>query len=138
MKKVLAVLALTCVSQMAFANIIQCTTSTETTKGSGKFDKTLLSEQVEVTKSYLRYILADGTVLRGENLTPEELRKVTNGTLTLGYSFSQGLLNMYIGTVEKNEKNEVRLANLAMSGGNVTPMSYLISNGTVIACAEQK
>ena len=137
MKKVLAAVLTMMVSQIAFASDLYCGSNVETSKGSGVYNKLVFWEKADTTKNVVRYLLADGTVLRSEELTPDSFAKIVEGTVALGYSFNQDRAQLFIGTVKRDQQNHINYTDLALGGGTITGMPLLMANGATLICTEQ-
>ena len=137
MKKVLAAVLTMMVSQIAFASDLYCGSNVETSKGSGVYNKLVFWEKADTTKNVVRYLLADGSVLRSEEMTLDSLAKVVDGTLVLGYSFNQDRAQLFIGTVKRDQQNHINYTNFGMGAGSITGMPLLMANGATLLCREQ-
>ena len=137
MKKVLVAVLTMMVSQIAFAGNLYCGSNVETSKGSGVYNKLVFWEKADTTKKVVRYLLADGTVLRSEEMTPDSLAKVIEGTVVVGYSFNQDRTQLFIGTVKRDQQNHINFTDLAMGGSSTNGMPMLMANGATLICREQ-
>lgn len=121
-------------SQSALAASMNCAANVESKPGSMVYDKMIHSEKLEVAnKSYVRFLLADGTVLKAEDITPEKMEKIDSTTRAFSITFLNEKPNLFIGRANK-QGQEIKFTNMAASGTFDGKTAYLIANDLNIGC----
>ncbi len=136
MKKYLLTLAVTILSQAAFASELYCGANSEKVPGSQVYDQLLFWEKANPTKSTVRFLLSDGTLLKIEEATPEVIAKVVDGTTAMSITFVENRPQLFTGKVKRNERSEMQFTNMAMAGSFNGNSPMLIANGVILTCKE--
>ena len=123
-------------SQMAMAANTYCGASVETVKGSHVYDKKVFLDKVESTKAIQRYLLPDGTVLKAEDLKPETLAKIADGSVAFNVTFVDSRPQLFIAIVKKDSKGQVNFVNVAFSTGFDSQGAMLIANDASLFCKD--
>lgn len=134
MKKYLLTVAISILSQAAFASDLYCGANVEEIAGSQVYNKLVFWEKTETTKSTVRFLLADGTFVKAEELTPVSLEKIVDGTTAMSISFTENRPQLFLGKVKRNENNEIRFTDLAMASSFNGNSPMLIANGVSLLC----
>ena len=142
MKKVTTTLIAVIMGSMALTATAQaadlyCGANTEQILGSQVYNKLLYWEKTDRTKPSSRFLLADGTVLKSEELTPESAAKIADNSISFTVSFTEGRPQLLIGKVKRNSKNEINFTDVALSGPlDNSAGAFLVANGSVLMCKE--
>lgn len=135
MKKLIATVLTMMVAQTTFAADLYCGASAESTPGSNVYNKSIFMEKIDSEKALMRFLLADGTLVRVEEMTQEKLAKIVDGTKVMSVSFSEGKPSLFIGTVTRknNEINYTSTAHAISLDGKGT---MLLANQISLFCKE--
>lgn len=137
MKKAIVTILTALVSQTAFAGDLYCGANVEKVKGSEQYDQSLFLEKVDASKPFIAYLLADGTVLRQQDITLETLAKVKNGDLVLGVSFNEeGKPTLFSGKVKREKQNTLKYKNTAITVSFDSKNVMLVANRASLYCKE--
>ena len=137
MKKFIVTALVALVSQTAFAGELHCGVNIETTRGSQVYNKSVFWEKVDTSKHTTHFLLKDGTLLRQQDLTPDTLAQITNGSLGMSISFSpEGKAQVFLAKVKRNKNNEVTFINNAVATSASADDLFLMANNAVIMCKE--
>ncbi len=134
-KAIFTVLALTLAAQLASAGELHCGASVESTPGSEIYNKVVFWEKADTSKSIVRFLLKDGTLLKSEELTPEAYALVGDGTLAMSISFNQERPQLFSGKVKRNGK-DLSFTSKAMATSLNSNSPLLIANDVSLICKE--
>ncbi len=136
MKKTAMILATILLSTFAQAADLYCGANIEKEPGSNVFNKLVFWEKMNVTKSFTNFLLADGTLIKNTDLTPEILNKIPDGTLALGVSFTEGRPNLFLAKVKRSNTNEIKFIDTAIASTLSGHEPFLMANGASIVCKQ--
>lgn len=140
MKKYLLALVVGLLSQATMAADLYCGANIEEIPGSQIFNKLIFWDKTDTTKPNLRFLLADGTLIKSEEFTPSVMEKIVDGTLAMSISFNETRPTLFLGKVKRNEKNEIAFIDTVLSSslkGNGTSSGImLIAHGATLSCLE--
>lgn len=136
MKKTLLTVLAVILGSQANAADLYCGASVEKDPGSHVYNKSVFWEKADTAKPTVHFLLADGTQVKSDELTPESYAKVIDGTLALGISFTEGRTQLFVGKVKRNKENQIQYADMAMAGSFNGNSSFLNANGAVLMCKE--
>jgi hypothetical protein len=123
-------------AQLVHAGELYCGANIEQTPGSQVYNKLVFWEKAEAGKSIARYLLADGTIIRGESLTQDELARITDGTLVIGTSTLDGEVSVFSARVKKDSSDQLKFDNLSLATSLENGTPILVANGIAVACKE--
>lgn len=136
MKRASTILAMILGSQVVSAADLYCGANVEQVPGSQVYNKLVFWEKIDTTKPTSHYLLADGTLIKASELTPESLAKIIDGTLALSISFIEGRPQLFLGKVKRNESGEVKFTDIAMASSFNGNSHLLVANGAALLCKE--
>lgn len=135
-KAILTTIASLLAAQIVHAGELYCGANIEQTPGSQVYNKLLFWEKADTSKATARFLLADGTLLKSDNITPEALAKIVDGTLVIGTSTLDGKVTIFSGRVKKDQTSQIKYVNLAMAASMDSGTPLLIANDVSIVCKE--
>lgn len=133
---ILTFLAVALGSHLVQAADLFCGANVEQVAESGNYDRLVFWEKAEPTKLVIRYVLADGSVLKSDKMTIEDHKKIIDGTLVIWISSNDGRPSLVSGKVKREINGNIKFTNMALAStfnGN-SPM--LLANGAMIMCKE--
>ena len=136
MKTVLLMLATTLLAQAAFAADLYCGASVEKIPGSQAFNKLLFWEKTDVTKPQIRFLMADGSVLKADGQSTSQVDKVVDGSLALIISSVENRPQLSLAYVKRDEKNQIGFTAMAIANSSKDSNIMLMANGAVLICRE--
>ena len=138
MKKAFAIAITLLATQLAHAGDLHCGANVETEPGSSVYNKNLFWEKSDLSQPKIRFVLADGTLVRPELQTPEELKaKIVDGTKWIGVSKNGERLQLMSGTAYHDAKGELKYKNVALSNAINPTQPMLLANDVVVMCVQQ-
>lgn len=136
MKNALTFLAMILGSHIASAADLYCGANVEQVPGSQVYNRLVFWEKIDTTKPTSHYLLADGTLIKASELTPESLSKIVDGTLALSISFVEGRTQLFLGKVERTESGEIKFTDMAIASSFNGDSPLLVANGAALLCKE--
>jgi len=136
MKKIILIIATSILSQAALASELYCGANVEQNLGSQIYNKLVFWEKMDTSKSTVRFLLADGTLVKSDDLTPALLDKVVDGTLAISISFTEKRPQLFLGKVKRNQSNGIQFVDMALSSSLNDNSPMLIANGASLLCRE--
>ena len=137
MKTLFMILALTTGIQAAHASEIYCGANRESNPGSQVYDKNLFWEKADPTKHVVRFLLPNGTLVDGANMSPETIAQLKDGTLALGFSFSEGRPNLFIGKTKRLANSEITFEQMAAATTLNGSSPMLMAHGLSLVCQKR-
>lgn len=115
---------------------LYCGANAEQVPGSQVYNKPIFWEKMDTAKKpTMSFVLADGTVIKSDELTSESFAKISDGDTALGVSLTEGKPQLFIGKVKKSER-QIAYTNMAMAGSFNGNSPLLIANGVSLLCKE--
>lgn len=136
MKSIFLAITASILSQTILASELYCGANIERDPGTQIYNKLIFWEKMDTTKSMLKFLLVDGTLINSDDLTPALLNKVVDGSLAISVSFTENRPQLFLGRVKRNEKNEIHFLNMAISSSFKSESSLLIANDASLLCRE--
>lgn len=126
-------------AQVAHAGDLYCGANTEKVPASGVYDKSAFWEKVDPSKHSMHFLLADGSVVKMEETTPEIVQKIEDGALGFSIYFAEGKTYLFIGKVKinrENGKHEIQFTDTVMAGAADGSSPLVMGNGAIFMCKD--
>lgn len=136
MKKYFLTIAVSVLTQAAFASDLYCGAGAEQIPGSQIYNKLIFWEKVNTAVPYISFLIADGTFIGPKDINPKNLEKVIDGTLAMSISFIENRPQLFLGKVKRNENNEIKFTDMAMASSLNGNSPMLIANSISLVCKE--
>lgn len=121
---------------LAQASNVVCGANIERSPGSQVYDKNVFSEVAETAKAKIRYVLADGSIVKAEGLSPDDHAKIAAGTIAVGFNTAEGEWYVFSGRVKKDPFQQISFENLALAKTINGGTPHLLANGISVSCKE--
>lgn len=135
-KGLLTVLMVVLGSQIAKAADMYCGANIEQASGSGIYNKLVFWEKVDTAKAVLYLLKDDGTLIKGEQFTPDLIANIPDGTLALSASFNYGKTTLFLGKVKRTGPTQINFTNGAIATALNSNSPMLMANGAALYCKE--
>ena len=133
---IMTTLTIILAAQLVQATELYCGANVEQQPGSQIYNKLLFWEKVSSPTHIVRFALADGSIINSENLTPELLEKISDGTQVFGISFSEDRPQLFIAKVKKISTQQISYTDVALANSLDSKNALLMANGATLLCKE--
>lgn len=112
-----------------------CGANVESEKGSGVYNKSLFWEKVETIQPRIRFLLPDGSLLKGEEQGSNFIENVPNDSIVMAYNFQNNQSVAFIGVVKKdNPSKELKYVDSSLASAFDGKNVMLMAKGISLSC----